>query len=84
MASIPTIKLAKPKNRKDFVIANRDGNEEQIAAFKKQGFTEEVSIDGNEMTPGAEEEAPEVGKEEPAAKPKKKGKEEPAVEEPKN
>ena len=54
--TIPVLKLAKPKNRKDFVIVNRDNNQEQIEAYKKQGFTEEVSLDTNELHPGAEEE----------------------------
>jgi hypothetical protein len=54
MATVPVIKLAKPKNKKDFVLLNRDNNEKQIEEFKKQGFTEEISVDGNELTPGAE------------------------------
>lgn len=54
MAQVPVIKLAKPKNKKDFVILNRDNNEKQIEEYKKQGFTEEISIDEKEITPGAE------------------------------
>ena len=73
MATVPVIKLAKPKNKKDFVIVNRDNNKDQIEDFKKKGYTEEVSVDGNELTPGAESEAPEI-ETEPEPAPKKTAK----------
>lgn len=51
MAQVNTVVLAKPKNKKDYVIVNRDNNEKQIAEFKALGFTEEISLDDNAKSP---------------------------------
>lgn len=48
MAKVPTIKLAKPKDKKDFVIVNAS-DQEGIAKFKKLGFSEEVAQGENEI-----------------------------------
>lgn len=54
MAQIPVITLAKPKDKKDYVVLNRDNNAEQIEEYKKQGYTEEIPLDDNKKRPGAE------------------------------
>jgi hypothetical protein len=55
MAQLPVITLAKPKDKKDYVVLNRNNNDEQIEAYKKQGYTEEISLDDNKKRPGAVE-----------------------------
>ena len=52
MARIPTLKLAKPKNPKDFVIINQ-GDKEQRATYEALGYTQDTALDDNEATPGA-------------------------------
>lgn len=54
MAQIPTIKLAKPKNLRDFVVINED-DKKLRDHFAKEGYTQEVSQDENAVTPGAKE-----------------------------